>query len=524
MVKQFPGRSRRSDLVPVDFPSDYHAYRARRDPSGCCWIFEGRTWTWAEAWDDIRRFAGALHAEGIARGERIAFVDRHSPALLIAMHAASLIGAANVVVDTQLSAEEMTYVLNHSGARLVFTGHDQVPRMRHLRRELVSVERTVVVDGHDDELRSWIAAGEPIDRLNDVTAHDPCLVRYTSGTTGRPKAVVLTQHNLLVHTRNTIDIVDYDAGDMIFISKLMFHSCAMLGAATGTAGMVGDQLDPSQFCAALDAGITHAFLHTSAFVDLHTDPQVQRRLGRLKYLVYGSTPIAVPVLEAALGAWPDLRFVQIYGMNEAVALLTTLDDAAHRDSTHHERLSSCGRPIPGVEIRVVNPATGHDVAAGAVGELWFRTEQTTPGYLAEPAATAELIVDGWLRTGDVGRVDDAGFVFLEDRIKDMIKSGVWSIYSAEVERALAHHPDVLDQAVIGIPDERLGESVHAVVVIRPGRSVSAEQLIEFARDRLASFKAPTTVDVVESLPRNSSGKVLKRHLRAPYWAGRERPI
>ncbi|MGA9102316.1 AMP-binding protein [Aeromicrobium sp.] len=512
--------------IPADVtcPATLHEHRASADPDGLCWVFGDRRWSWSDAWHDISRFAGALRAEGVVRGDRIAFISQYSPALVVAMHAASLIGAANVVVDPHLTADEMTYVLEHSGARVVFVGHEQFPRMQQFRHELVSVEKTIVMGGDHDELTPWIAAGEPIGRMEEVTPHDACVVRYTSGTTGRPKAVVLTQHNLLVHTRNALSAFEYDDGDVMLLGKLMFHSCALLSAATGMAGIVVDKVDASQLAAAIDAGLTHAFLHTTAFVELHADPRVRSGFGRLKYLAYGSSPIAVPLLEAALRASPETRFVQVYGMNEAVALLTTLDDADHRDPAHPERLMSCGRPIRGVEIRVVNPETRDDVAPGAVGELWFRTEQTTPGYLAEPAATAELIVDGWLRSGDIGRVDGEGFVFLEDRIKDVIKAGLRSVYSAEVERVLARHPEVLDQAVIGIPDDRLGESVHAIVVIHPGRCVSPEQLIAFAHERLASYKVPATVDVVASLPRNASGKVLKRHLRAPYWADRQRPI
>ena len=513
-------------LTTVKCPADFHELRAGERPDGLCWIADDRTWTWAEAWDDIQRFAGALRAEGVTRGDHIAFVDRHSAMLLVAMHAVSLLGAANVVVDAQLTADETTYVLNHSSARVLFVRHDLVPSIQAIRNQLTSVEKVVVVGGPHDELSAWFAAADPVHRQADVTPYDACLVRYTSGTTGRPKGVVLTQHNLLEHTRNAMGPSQYDEGDTLLLSKLMFHSCALFGAASGAAAIVVNDVGPQSLTAALDAGLTHAFLHTASFVALQeAGPDVMRSLGRLASVTYGSIPIAVPVLQAALEAWPNTTFSQVYGMNEAVAALTTLDDAAHRDTSRPDRLASCGRPNPGVEMRVVDPRTGEDVEPETAGELWFRTEQTTPGYLASQEATAALLTaDGWMRTGDVGRVDDGGFIFLEDRIKDVIKTGVWTVYSAEVERVLADHLDVLEQAVIGIPDERLGESVHAVVVFRPGRTVPADQLVAFARERLAWFKVPTSVTVVDALPRTASGKVLKRVLRAPYWADRERPI
>jgi acyl-CoA synthetase (AMP-forming)/AMP-acid ligase II len=217
--------------------------------------------------------------------------------------------------------------------------------------------------------------------------------------------------------------------------------------------------------------------------------------------------------------------MQVYGMTEFGGVVTILDDDAHRDTDHPERLVSAGQPIPGVEVRVVDPATLEDVEPGVTGELWFRTEQSTPGYHGQPEATRELITDdGWVRTGDVGRLDDEGFVFVEDRVKDMIISGGENIYSPEVERVLAEHPSVLELAVIGVPDDRWGESVKAVVAFHPEKSVEPDELIAFARERLAHYKAPKSIDVVEALPRNPSGKILKRDLRKQYWSDSERQV
>jgi acyl-CoA synthetase (AMP-forming)/AMP-acid ligase II len=223
-----------------------------------------------------------------------------------------------------------------------------------------------------------------------------------------------------------------------------------------------------------------------------------------------------------LTAWPKLNLLQVYGQTEVAGVVTVLSPAAHRDESHPERLGSAGTPVPEAEMRVVDPSTGEDVESG---ELWFRTPQCMLGYLNRPEATAETIVDGgWLRTGDIGHVDDGGFVFISDRIKDMIITGGENVYSQEVERAIATHPAVAEVAVIGIPDDRWGESVKAVVALAPGASAQPDEIIAFTRERLAAYKCPRTVEIVDALPRNPNGKVLKRELRKAYWGGRDRQV
>ena len=223
------------------------------------------------------------------------------------------------------------------------------------------------------------------------------------------------------------------------------------------------------------AGATHAFLVPAVVAALlQAGPEAMALFSRLKVFAYGAAPMPLPILRAAMEAWPTTTFMQVYGMTEFGGVVTILDDAAHRDADHPERLVSAGRPIPGVEVRVVDPAMLEDMEPGTAGELWFRTEQSTPGYHQKPEATQELITeDGWVRTGDIGRVDDGGFVFVEDRVKDMIISGGENIYSPEVERVLAEHPSVLELAVIGVPDEKWGESVKAVVAFHPDQAVAA---------------------------------------------------
>ena len=519
-----------ADLPAATFLTDYHQHWAEHDPDGPCWTYLDRTWTWAEAWNDIRRFAGALQHAGIKRGDRIAFLDKNNPAILMATQAVSLIGASNAIVNWRLAGDELDYVINDAGARILFVGHELMPSIELIRDKLTTVERVVTVGGDLDELDVWIADSDPIDRLPDVEPDDPCLIMYSSGTTGRPKGVVLTQHNMVTHTQNSIGDIDYDRGDMMLIAMPMFHvggsSYALTGTATGTAGYVIPEVNPQLLAQAMMAGTTHAFLVPAVVAALiQAGPEAMELFSRLKAFAYGAAPMPMPVLRTALEAWPTTKFMQVYGMTEFAGVVTILDDAAHRDTSHPERLVSAGKPIPGVEVRVVDPATLEDVEPGGSGELWFRTEQSTPGYFGKPEATAELLTDdGWLRTGDIGRLDGDGFVFVEDRVKDMIISGGENIYSPEVERVLAEHPSVLELAVIGVPDDKWGESVKAVVAFHPEKAVEPEELIAFARERLAHYKAPRTIDVVEALPRNPSGKILKRDLRKQYWSDRDRQV
>ncbi len=518
------------DVPDATFLSDYHAFRAEHDPDGHCWTFGDRTWTWGQAWDDIRRFAGALQNAGIGRGDRIAFLDKNNPAILMATQAVCLIGASNAIVNWRLAGDELDYVINDSGARILFVGHEMMPSIELIRDKLTSVERIVPVGGDSDELDVWIADTAPIDRLPEVEPDDPCLIMYSSGTTGRPKGVVLTQHNMVTHSQNSLGDIEYSDGDVILIAMPMFHvggsAYALAGPATGTAGYVIPEVDAQRLAEAMMAGVTHAFLVPAVVAALlQAGPEAMALFSRLKVFAYGAAPMPLPILRAAMDAWPTTTFMQVYGMTEFGGVVTILDDAAHRDDDHPERLVSAGRPIPGVEVRVVDPATLEDVEPGTAGELWFRTEQSTPGYHGQPEATRELITDdGWVRTGDIGRVDDGGFVFVEDRVKDMIISGGENIYSPEVERVLAEHPSVLELAVIGVPDDRWGESVKAVVAFHPDRAVEPQELIEFARERLAHYKAPKSIDVVEALPRNPSGKILKRDLRKQYWPDQDRQV
>ncbi len=518
-------------LPPAAVLPDFLEHHAAQRPTGCCWIYGERTWTWREAWRDVQKTAGALIASGVRHGDRVAFVDKNNPAILQVLLGGALIGSSVAIINWRLAGDELDYTINDSGARIVFVGHELAESVSLLRDRLPHVERIVVVGGPDDDFERWVDDGEPLGKQPDASAEDTVVVMYSSGTTGRPKGVQLTQRNLLAHTRNAMGEIVYDpSDDMMLIAMPMFHvggsSYSLFGIATGTTGYIIRDVEPGALIAAAQAGVTHVFLVPAVVAGLlQAGPEVMAMFRGLKHFVYGAAPMPLPILRGAIEHWPTTQFHQVYGLTEFGGVITMLDDADHRDPDHPERLLSAGRPVAHAEVRVVDAATGRDVPPGEPGELWFHTEQSTIGYLGKPEATAALFADGgWLRTGDIGRVDEHGFVYVEDRAKDMIITGGENVYSPEVERVLIEHPAIAEVAVIGVPDDMWGEAVKAIVALTPGQSATQEELIAFARERLAGYKTPKSVDIVDALPRNPSGKILKRDLRKPFWADRTRQV
>jgi acyl-CoA synthetase (AMP-forming)/AMP-acid ligase II len=355
---------------------------------------------------------------------------------------------------------------------------------------------------------------------------DHVLLRHN----GRPKGVTLTQANMIAHMTNAHAGWCVDDGDKYMVSMPLFHvggsSWLQFAVYDGTPIVMTRDADIESVSEAIRQGANRTFLVPAVLAQvLQAGGDAVKLFGRLKTYCYGAAPMPLPLLRAVLDDCPDTGFVQVYGLTEMCGVITNLLPEAHRDAEHPERLLSAGQAIQEAEVRVVDPDTLKERPVGEAGELWFRTPQLMKGYHNKPAATAEVITaDGWFRTGDMGRVDVDGFVFVEDRLKDMIISGGENIYSVEVERVLAEHPAVADVAVIGIPDDRWGESVRAVVVLRLGVQASEQDLIIWSRVRLAASKCPRTIEFIDALPRNPTGKILKRELRKPFWERRERAI
>ena len=514
----------------MEFMTDAVAHWAAVQPDAEALTYREVRWTWGQWHDRIRRVAGGLAARGVGRGGRVAFLDKNNPACLEVSLGAGLLGAASAVVNWRLAAGEMDYVINDSGASVLFAGAELLPAVDAIRDKIPRVTDVITVGGPDDDYERFLAAARPAGRGREVTGEDLWLVMYSSGTTGRPKGVMLSHRNLVEHTRNAVPVAPLGPGDRNLVAMPLFHvggtSYALFGLYAGSASTFTREPDPASLLAAFAAGATHAFLVPAVIgALLAVGDQAITALSGLKYLLYGAAPMPLPMLRQALAAWPELNFVQVYGQTELAGVISALSPQAHRDAGRPDRLVSAGTLLPGAEVRVVDPATGQDVTAGHPGEFWFRSAQRMMGYLNRPVDTAQAITEqGWLRSGDIGHVGDGGFLFVSDRVKDMIITGGENVYSPEVEQVVAEHPAVAEVAVIGVPDDRWGEAVKAVVALRPGQQATGPEIIEFARERLAHYKCPSTVDIIGALPRNPSGKVLKRTLRTAYWEGRDRQI
>ncbi|OOL31300.1 long-chain fatty acid--CoA ligase [Rhodococcus rhodochrous] len=508
---------------------DRVAHWAQTKPDEVAVQYLDRTHTWAQWHERLLRLAGALAADGVGPGDTVAFVDKNNLACLEVTFAASALGAANAIPNFRLAGDELDYVINDSRARILFVGAEFAQEIESLRPRLSTVQKIVVVGGENDEFEPWLAAAAPA-TLPDVAPETTALLLYSSGTTGRPKGVQLTHRNLFAHSEDVLAVLPFTEGDCLLVAMPLFHvggTCyAIMGIHDGRRCVFTREADAPSLFTGLAAGANIAFLVPPVIAAvLGAGAHAIGAFSRLKRITYGAAPMPLPLLRGALAAWPDTEFVQVYGMTELAGVITALLPEVHRDPAQEARMASAGTPIPGVEMRIVDPATLEDAAPGAIGELWWRSAQTTPGYWNRPDATAETITaDGWLRSGDMGRVDDGGFVFIEDRLKDMIITGGENVYCPEVERVLVEHPAVAEVAVIGVPDEKWGETVKAVVVLAPDQKADEQELIDYTRRHLAKFKCPATIDIVDMLPRNPTGKILKRSLRAPYWAGHERTI
>ncbi len=358
---------------------------------------------------------------------------------------------------------------------------------------------------------------------------------YTSGTTGLPKGVMLSGLNLST-ILGAADTVFRIAPDTVsLVAMPLFHiggtGWAVSGMSHGGHSVIVRDIDPATLLRVVEEHrVTEAFVVPAVLMMLLATPGLATTdVSSMRTIFYGASPISEDVLVRSMAAFA-CDFAQVYGLTETTGAITRLMPADHDpDGPRSHLLRSAGRPFDHVELRIVDAATGEGLATGEVGEVWTRSDQNMLGYWEKPQETGSVLFDdGWFRTGDAGWIDEEGYLFLHDRIKDMIVSGGENIYPAEVENALLAHPEVADAAVIGVPDDRWGETVKAIVVAAPGGSEDreglADDIISATRDRLAHYKCPTSIDFVDSLPRNPSGKVLKRELREPYWAEGERNI
>lgn len=490
---------------------------AARQPDRTALTFDDRTWTYRELDAAVTRAAGRLLGLGLAPGDRVAGYGVNSDAYVIGFLACARAGLVHVPVNYALTGGELHYLLAQSGTRAVLVDPALAANLESVRADL-DIDHVLPLRDSSGSLLESVRAGDVPQLAVGVSSGDLVQLLYTSGTTSKPKGAMMT-HGALVHEYvSSVIALGLSAEDNPLICMPLYHSAGMHVfmlpyLSVGATVHLMQTPDIPEILRRIEAErIGSLFLAPTVWVPLAGHPDLDTRdLSSLKKAQYGASIMPVTVLNRLRERYPDLGFYNCFGQSEIGPLATVLGPA-----DHEERPSSCGRAVFFVETRVVD-ADGNDVPDGEPGEILYRSPQLCQGYWDNPEATAEAFRDGWFHSGDMVTRDPAGYITVVDRIKDVINTGGILVASREVEDALYTHPAVAEVAVIGVPDEKWIEAVTAVVALRDDAdpdAVTADVLIEHVRQHIAPFKVPKRIRFVPALPRNQSGKLLKRELRS----------
>ena len=513
-----------SELFTFD---EFLTHWAAERPERVAMREEDRVYSYAELDDLTARAASALIAAGLKKGDRIAWIGKNSDLYFTLFYGAARAGIVMAPIGWRLSPAEWAFIVNDTQAKIVLAGPGFEGSAGQLAGKLANdpaimsaAEAWVMIEG---------AARTPFE---PSVANDAVLQLYTSGTTGNPKGAVLSNRNLFALRKHssTLDMpyTKWEDDEAVLVAMPCAHiggtGLGIMALAAGLPGVILAEFNPDGvFDAVEQHGVTRFFMVPAALQMLLMHPRCASvDYSRLKYILYGAAPIPLELLRQCIQVF-GAQFIQAYGMTETTGTISMLPPEDH-DPAGNARMRSAGKALPGVEIVILGP-DGQPVSIGEVGEVVTRSSNNMLGYWNLPDATAKTMTDdGWIRTGDAGYLDADGYLFIHDRMKDMIITGGENVYPAEVESAIFGHPAVQEVAVIGIPDAKWGETVKAVVVAKPGASVEEADIIAWARERIAPFKCPRSIDLIDALPRNASGKILRKDLRAPYWEGYERMV
>jgi acyl-CoA synthetase (AMP-forming)/AMP-acid ligase II len=513
-----------NDLLTFD---EFITHWATERPDAPALSEEDRRLSYAMLEERTAQVATLLAARGLNKGDRIVWIGKNSDLYFTLFYGAARLGVVMAPIGWRLAPPEWAFIINDTKARMVFTGpgfedvaNVLAPQTPDVEQYFTAAETRRMID---ETARGAFTPAGPDDAI---------LQLYTSGTTGNPKGVPLTNRNLFALRKqaNAQDLAytKWDDDEVILVAMPCAHiggtGLGIMALAAGLPGRILAEFTPDGFFDAVEQeGVTRLFIVPAALNILLQHPRCPTvDFTALKYVLYGAAPIPLELLRQCIKMF-GAQFIQAYGMTETTGTIVMLPPEDH-DPNGNERMRSAGKALPGVELKIVDEA-GNEMPTGEVGEVITRSSNNMTGYWNLPDASAKTIDgDGWVRTGDAGYMDADGYLYIHDRVKDMIISGGENVYPAEVESAIYGHPDVLEVAVIGVPDPKWGEAVKACCVAKPGATIDPESIISWSRERIAGFKVPKSIDVIDALPRNASGKILRKDLRAPYWAGYDRQV
>lgn len=510
-------------------------YHAQRRPTKTALVYEGESTDYRTFDKRCSQVANGLVAMGVTRGDRIAWIGKNSADYFELLFGAAKAGVVMVPISWRLAAMEIDYILSDGDVRVLFNDVEFAPV---LAKSPAAQNIPKIAMTGSDEFRTWRDAQSSEDLLVDVAPSDIFIQLYTSGTTGHPKGVMLPHGNFFAIEKQRVlagspdeDLFEWNLWgpeDVGLITMPCFHisgtGWGVVGLYAGAKNIVMREFSPEGVLNSFNEhGVTKLLLVPTAIQMVLDHPKAATtNFESLKYLAYGASPIPLEILKRAIHTF-QCEFVQMYGLTETTGAVTFLPAKDH-EVGGNQRMLSAGRPVYGMEMAIFD-SEGRRLPANEIGEICVRTPTLMAGYWKLPERTTECIdSEGWFHTGDAGCLDEDGYVYIKDRIKDMIVSGGVNVYPAEIENALYAMPEVAEAAVIGVPDQKWGEAVLAVIVPRDGAKIDANTVMEFCRDRIAGYKIPRQVEVVSALPRNGTGKVMKTELRKPYWSGRERQV
>jgi len=485
------------------------------------------SFTWSEHMDRVMRLAGVLRDNGIGKGDRFGIICRNTWRHCELLHAGYWSGAIPVPVNYRLAPPEIRYILDDAEVMQLFI-EDTFQSLLETEEFAPWRDSAICIPGGSDTETTLRTTGELIAAATPSDGHESgededAILLYTGGTTGRSKGVRLTHKNVFSNGQQCTAPMRINSADVYLHVAPMFHSADLLGTGYTQAGGAHAYLpvfSPENLLQAFqDYGVTSAMMApTMIILTLQVPDFAKYDLSSLDRVYYGSSPMAVEWIRRTMDAFPTANVQQGYGLTETSPILTTLDEDVHvaaMQSGEYDILKAAGRPLVGIDMRIVD-IDGKEVPLGSDGEVVVRGPNVTVGYLNRPEENKAAFRGGWFHTGDIGKMDENGFMFLLDRKKDMIVTGGENVYSSEVEAALYQHENVHECAVVGVPDENYGEALYAIIVPRPGTSLTDREIVDHCRSLIGGYKIPRRMAFVEELPKSAMGKILKTELRKTY--------